>query len=136
MRSSRASGLERASSFPLLSSGNGLNVDSPFSNSENEHAQRRNITQVICISKEPLTDLEREGFKKAPDLDKTVFTLESDTEGDLLPIFGEVCSIIDRTFGNGECVLVWDVGGGVAALAAYRKYNTAYALTSFARASH
>ena len=128
--------MERTSSSPLLSSGNGANVDSLFSNSENEHAQRRNITQVICISKEPLADLEREGFKKAPDLDKTVFTLESDTEGDLLPIFGEVCSIIDRTFGNGECVLVWDVGGGVAALAAYRKYNTAYALTSFTRASH
>ena len=75
--------------------------------------------------------MEREGFRKAQDLDKTIFTLESDTEGDLLPIFGEVCNIIDRTLGNGENVLVWDVGGGVTALAAYRKYNTAYALTSF-----
>ena len=91
---------------------------------ENSHAQRRNYNQVICISKEPLTDLQREGFRKAPELDKNVFTLTSDTEGDLLSIFGEICDAIDGGLEEEEDVLVWDVGGGVAALAAYSKYNS------------
>lgn len=86
---------------------------------ENEHARRRNITEVICISKDPQADLQREGFRKAPDLDSIIFTLESDTEGDLLSTFGKVCDAIDRTLWEGADVLVWDVGGGVAALAAY-----------------
>ena len=68
-------------------------------------------------------DLEREGFRKAPDIDSTVFPIDSDDDGDLLPIFGEVCDVIDRTLGEGEGVLVCDVGGGVAVLAAYRKYS-------------
>ena len=90
---------------------------------ENYHPRRRNITEVICISKEPQADLQREGFRKASDLDITTFTLDSDTEGDVLSIFGEVCDAIDRTLREGEGVLVWDMGGGVAALAAYSKYR-------------
>ena len=58
---------------------------------------------------------------KAPDLDSTTFGLESDTEGNLLPILTAVCDAINRTLWEGEGVLVWDVGGGVAALAAYSK---------------
>lgn len=81
----------------------------------------RNITEVICISKDPQIDLQREGFRRAPDLDAIIFTLESDTEGDMLAIFSKVCDNIHGIVGNaqGEGVLVWDVGGGVAALAAY-----------------
>ena len=90
---------------------------------ENYHPQRRNITQVICISKEPQADLQREGFRKASDLDITTFTLDCDTKGDVLSIFGEVCDAIDRTLREGKDILVWDMGGGVAALAAYSKYR-------------
>ena len=81
----------------------------------------RKITEVVCISKEPQADLQREGFRKAPDLDSITFTIDSDTERNLLSIFGEVCDVIDRILLEGEAVLVMDVGGGVAALAAYSK---------------
>ncbi|KAF6222796.1 hypothetical protein HO133_000845 [Letharia lupina] len=116
------SGWERRSSLPVNSNGPMI--------TENEHARRRNITEVICISEEPQADLQREGFRKAPDLHSIIFTLKSDTEGDLLSIFGKVCDAIDRTLWEGAGVLVWDVGGGVAALAAYRKYSITCAPTS------
>ena len=67
--------------------------------------------------------MQREGFRKTPDLDSNTFNIESDTEGDLLSIFGEVCDVIDRILSEGEGVLVLDVGGGVAVLAAYSKYS-------------
>lgn len=56
--------------------------------------------------------MQREGFRRASDLDITTFTLDCDTEGDVLSIFGEVCDAIDRTLWEGETVLVWDIGGG------------------------
>ncbi len=90
----------------------------------------RKVTEVICISRVPYADLQREGFKEASDLDSNIFTLESDTKGALLPIFGEVCNAIDKTLQEEQGVLVWDVGGGVAALAAYSKYSTIRALTA------
>ena len=65
--------------------------------------------------------MQREGFKKDSDLDITGFKIDSDTEGDLLSIFGEVCDAIDRVLYEGEGVLVWDIGGGLATLAAYSK---------------
>ena len=83
----------------------------------------RNITDVICISEEPQVDLQREGFRKAPDLGSITFNIKSNTEGDLLSIFGEVCDVIDKMLQEGEGVLVMDVGGGVATLAAYSKYS-------------
>lgn len=70
--------------------------------------------------------MEREGFRRGPELDITTFALESDNEGDLLPIFDDICHAIDRVLWEGESVLVWDIGGGVAGLAAYSKYNTMY----------
>ena len=79
--------------------------------------------------------MQREGFKEAPDLDNTVFTIESDNKGNLLAVFGEVCDAIDSTLqegeGEGEGLLMWDIGGGVAAVAAYRECRIAYALKSF-----
>ena len=93
----------------------------------------RNITEVICISKEPSADLQREGFQKALYLDSTIYTIDSDTEGDLLSIFGEICDAIDWSLADGDSVLVWDIGGGVAAMAAYSKYITFYALTRSTR---
>lgn len=77
--------------------------------------------------------MQREGFKKAPDLDSITFNIESDTDGDLLPIFGEVCDVIDRILLEGEGVLVMDVGGGVATLAAYSKCSISGAPMSSAR---
>ncbi len=74
--------------------------------------------------------MEREGFRRGPELDITTFALESDNEGDLLPMFDEICHAIDRVLWEGEGVLVWDIGGGVAGLAAYSKYNTMYGPTS------
>lgn len=94
-----------------------------FSLTDNDQARRRKINEVICISKEPYADLQREGFNNAPDLETTTFTIASDTEGNLLRIFSQVCDAIDRAISEKECVLVWDVGGGVAALAAYSKYR-------------
>ena len=74
--------------------------------------------------------MEREGFKKAPYLENTIFTIGGDSEGGLLPIFGEVCEAIDWTLNDENSVLVWDIGGGVAAMAAYSKHSLIYALTS------
>ena len=90
----------------------------------------RKITKVICISRAPQADLQREGFKNALDLDSTPFILESDTKGDLVPIFGKVCDAIDKNLREDEGVLVWDVGGGVAVLAAYSEYSIMMALTA------
>lgn len=73
--------------------------------------------------------MQREGFNNAPDLDTTIFSIESDGKGNLLPIFGEVYDAIERILEGEEGVLMWDVGGGVAVLAAYSKYSKAYALT-------
>ena len=74
--------------------------------------------------------MKHEGFRRGPELDITTFALESDNEGDLLPIFDRICHAIDRVLWEGEGVLVWDIGGGVAGLAAYSKYSTMYGPTS------
>ena len=90
----------------------------------------RGITDIICISEEPAADLQREGFKKAPYLENSTFTIGSDSEGDLLSIFGEVCEAIDWALDDENGVLVWDIGGGVAAMAGYSKHSIIYALIS------
>lgn len=51
----------------------------------------------------------------------------------MLPLFPAVCDAIDRTLTKGEGVLVWDVGGGVAAVAAYSKYSIMYTPTNSMR---
>ena len=81
----------------------------------------RGITDIVCISEEPAADLEREGFKKAPYLETAPFRIESDSEGDLLSILGEICEAIDWPLNDENSVLVWDIGGGVAAMAGYSK---------------
>ena len=73
--------------------------------------------------------MHREGFKKAPYLEAIIFTTGSDSDGDLLLILGEVCEAIDWALNDENSVLVWDIGGGVAAMAGYRKHSTIYALT-------
>ena len=109
-------GWEGRYSFPINSNKQNSFL---FRITDNEPARRRNITEVICISKEPKVDLQREGFRNAPDIDATIFTLGSNNETDMLSVFSEVCDSIDETLREGQGVLVCDVGGGVAALAAY-----------------
>lgn len=52
----------------------------------------------------------------------------------MLSILGQVCDVIDRILGHaqGEGVLVWDVGGGVAAVCGYSKSITVCTSTSAA----
>lgn len=90
---------------------------------DNQHARRRGITEVMCISKDPYGDLQREGFTNALDIDSTIFTIETDNKGNLLPVFGEAYNAIENIRQGGESLLIWDVGGGVAVLASYRKYR-------------
>ena len=116
--------------FPRLSlSMTGDNIYSSLT--ENEHARRKNINEVICISKDPQADLQSEGFRNAPDLEAVTFTIDSDTEGDMLWIFGEVYDIIDKILAEMKGVLMWDTGGGVAMMAAYGKYDIMCSLTSY-----
>ena len=57
-----------------------------------------------------------------PNLENS-FTLGTYPEEDLLSVLDAVCDAIDGTLNEGGAVLVLDIGGGVAALAAYSKYS-------------
>ena len=65
--------------------------------------------------------MQRGGVQNAQYLWNVIFPIEDDTDGDLLSIFGEVCDGIETTLDNRGGVLIWDIGGGVAAMAAYSK---------------
>ncbi|KAM0803420.1 hypothetical protein BDR22DRAFT_970721 [Usnea florida] len=84
----------------------------------NEHAERRNIREIICVSEEPREDLENEGLTIHPDLEDP-FTLGIYPERELLSVIDELCAAIDVTLEEGGAVLVLDIGAGVAAMAAY-----------------
>ena len=77
--------------------------------------------------------MEREGFKKVSYLENSTFTIENDSEGDLLSIFGEVCEAIDWALNEENGVLVWDIGGGVAAMAGYSKQSVIHGLKGWTR---
>ena len=94
---------------------------------DNKYARHHKITKVICISTEPEVDLQKEGFTKEADLDSSLFPIDDLTEGDLVSILDRMCDVIDETLQKEESVLVWDIGGGVAAMAAYRKYSLIHA---------
>lgn len=79
--------------------------------------------------------MQREGFGKGTELRATTFTIENDAEGDLLPILGALCDAIDWALWEGEDVLVLDIGGGVAALAAYSSSSMMDTSTSCAERS-
>ena len=88
---------------------------------EHEHAERRNIAEIICVSKDYKVDLEREGLTIPPDLD--YFNLGSYPGEELLSVIDALCDAIDETLDEGGAVLVLDIGAGVAAMAGYRKYR-------------
>lgn len=104
---------------------------------EYEHAERRNITEIICVSKEPIADLEREGVMLPEDLENN-FTLGSYPGEELLSVTDALCDAIDETLEEGGAVLVLDIGGGVAAMAAYLmkrfRLSLAEAMTTITRA--
>ena len=90
------------------------------------HAERRNIKEIICVSEKPTEDLQREGLTIPPDLDNS-FTLGTYPGEELLSVIDALCDAIDETLDEGGGVLVLDIGGGVAAMAAYRKYRIKFA---------
>ena len=66
--------------------------------------------------------MQREGLTIPPDLENN-FTLGTYPEEELLSVIDALCDAIDETLDEGGAVLILDIGGGVAAMAGYRKYR-------------
>ena len=66
--------------------------------------------------------MQREGLTIPPNLENS-FTLGTDPEEELLSVIDAVCDAIGETLNEGGAVLVLDIGGGIAALAAHSKYG-------------
>ena len=70
--------------------------------------------------------MQREGLTIPPDLQNN-FTLGTYPEEELLSVIDALYAAIDETLLEGGAVLVLDIGGGVAAMAAYREYGVQFA---------
>ncbi len=87
-----------------------------------ENLLKRKITTIIQVSSTTLAASVCAAFQKSG-VELVRFRHDDDELSNLLPVFGEVCSFVDKRIKSKKNVLIWEGGGGAACAIAYGAYS-------------
>lgn len=98
-----------------------------ISNSTFNHADilKRKITTIIQVSSTTVAPSVCAAFQKSG-VELVRFRHDDDELSNLLPVFGEVCTFVDKRIKSKKNVLIWEGGAGAACAVAYGAYSDVY----------